>query len=897
MSAESQTIQLTKHDFSAITDVSSWAYETLSNIYGPDLAAAQLSLEHEAYTLGEDHFKKVLERSIDRNEFADNATAKPVLASLIPLMAKAFEDWVEHQVTKVKRKNIGLPYLQLVKAENVAAITVKTVLNMVAKKGPLSVQQVSVAVGKAVEEEARFGRIREQEAEHFNKRIRPALNKRNGHTYKVKFMEKVEAHMMAANELTSKWTSWDALDNYVTFHIGVKLLELLIESTQLVEMKREHAGNAKLDGEFIYLTPEWAEKLCNRAYALAEITPRYQPMIVPPREWTGMIGGGYWAKGRKPVPLIRVRSKKALQRYKDVSMPEVYKAVNIAQASAWKVNAKVLEVAKEVMQWKHVPIDKFPTADKEALPVKPANIDEDPEVLKAWKKAASTVYRKDRARVSRRLSYEFIVEQATKFSEYEAIYFPYNLDWRGRVYAIPSFNPQGNDLTKGLLMASIAEPVGKDGIEWLKIHGANCAGVDKVDFGQRKKWVEDNEELILEIARDPLGQPEWTKMDSPFCFLAFCFEWAGVVEHGELWESALPIAFDGSCSGIQHFSAMLKDERGGRAVNLLPSETVQDIYRLVSDGVNVEVRKDLTEGTDDSVETITNKKTGEITERRVLGTKTLAAGWLEYGIDRGVTKRSVMTLAYGSKTFGFTDQVREDIIQPAIDNGDGAQWFPDAQQCARYMATHIWDAVSKEVVAAVEAMNWLQKAAKLLASEVTATKRTKKNPEPEILKPCMPVYWVTPDGFPVWQEYMVPVQRRVDLIFLGAARLRSTINVRDSNEIDGAKQESGISPNFVHSQDGSHLRKTVVKASESYGVEFFALIHDSFGTIPAKAGAMFKAVRETMVETYTENDVLDDFREQFMEQLHETQLEKMPAIPGKGSLDITKILESQFAFA
>uniref|UniRef100_UPI003FD6C04C DNA-directed RNA polymerase n=1 Tax=Pseudomonas sp. TaxID=306 RepID=UPI003FD6C04C len=215
----------------------------------------------------------------------------------------------------------------------------------------------------------------------------------------------------------------------------------------------------------------------------------------------------------------------------------------------------------------------------------------------------------------------------------------------------------------------------------------------------------------------------------------------------------------------------------------------------------------------------------------------------------------------------------------------------------RYMANLIWDSVSLVVVKAVEAMLWLQKAAKLLATEVTATKRTKKNPEPEVLKPCMPVYWVTPDGFPVWQEYMVPVQRRVDLIFLGAARLRSTINVRDSNEIDGAKQESGISPNFVHSQDGSHLRKTVVKASESYGVEFFALIHDSFGTIPAKAGAMFKAVRETMVETYTENDVLEDFRQQFMEQLHESQLEKMPAIPGKGTLDITKILESQFAFA
>lgn len=896
MSAESQ-IQPTKHDFSDIKDTASWAFETLAGMYGADLAATQLSLEHEAYTLGEERFHKALERQIDRGEFADNATAKHVLTSLVPMMMTAFDDWVENQVTKVRRKHVGLQFFQMVKSENVAAITVKIVLNTVAKKGPQSVQSLAVALGRGLEEEARFGRIREQEAEHFNKNIRKALNKRNGHTYKVKFLEKVEAHMQEANEIESSWTSWDSVDNDVAYHMGIRLLELLIESTQLVEMKRENAGNVKLDGEFIYLTQAWVDKLCNRAFSLAGITPRHQPMIVPPKEWTKMIGGGYWAKGRKPIPLIRVRSKRALQRYRDVSMPEVYKAVNIAQASAWKVNTKVLEVAKAIMKWKHVPIDKFPTADREELPVQPDGIGEDPVVLKAWKKEAAGVYRRDRARVSRRLSYEFIIEQAEKFADYEAIYFPYNLDWRGRVYAIPSFNPQGNDMTKGMLMASVAEPVGKDGIEWLKIHGANCAGVDKVDFSQRKKWVEDNEELILEIARDPLGQPEWTKMDSPFCFLAFCFEWAGVVEHGELWESALPIAFDGSCSGIQHFSAMLRDERGGRAVNLLPSDEVQDIYRLVAEEVIEKVRKDLIEGTEDSVQLITNEKTGEITERRILGTRTLAQGWMGYGITRKVTKRSVMTLAYGSKAFGFTDQVRDDIIQPAIDEGDGAQWFPDAQQCARYMANMIWDSVSLVVTKAVEAMLWLQKAAKLLATEVTATKKTKKNPEPEILKPCMPVYWVTPDGFPVWQEYMKPIQRRVELMFLGTIRLRSTVNIKDSDIIDGPKQESGISPNFVHSQDGSHLRKTVVKASECYGVEFFALIHDSFGTIPAKAGKMFKAVRETMVETYTDNDVLDDFREQFMEQLHESQLEKMPPLPTKGTLDISKILESEFAFA
>lgn len=63
---------------------------------------------------------------------------------------------------------------------------------------------------------------------------------------------------------------------------------------------------------------------------------------------------------------------------------------------------------------------------------------------------------------------------------------------------------------------------------------------------------------------------------------------------------------------------------------------------------------------------------------------------------------------------------------------------------------------------------------------------------------------------------MKPIQRRVELMFLGTIRLRSTVNIKDSDIIDGPKQESGISPNFVHRQDGTHRRKTVVKATECY---------------------------------------------------------------------------------
>ncbi|MRU34833.1 DNA-directed RNA polymerase, partial [Xylella fastidiosa] len=93
----------------------------------------------------------------------------------------------------------------------------------------------------------------------------------------------------------------------------------------------------------------------------------------------------------------------------------------------------------------------------------------------------------------------------------------------------------------------------------------------------------------------------------------------------------------------------------------------------------------------------------------------------------------------------------------------------------------------------------LKSAAKLLAAEVK-DKKTK-----EILRHRCAVHWTTPDGFPVWQEYRKPLQKRLDMIFLGQFRLQPTINTLKDSGIDAHKQESGIAPNFVHSQAGGHL--------------------------------------------------------------------------------------------
>ena len=890
-------ISIDKHDFSDVSNAIE-PFNLLADHYGQDLAVKQLQLEHEAYTEGERRFIKNLERQTERGELADNQVAKPLMQTLVPKIAQAIKEWHEGPDGKLSTSRPSVAFTMLsteekavkdrsprVSCESAAVIILKVILSKLVKPEGIPITPMASAIGRTLEDEIRFGRIRDKEQEHFKKAIAENLNKRAGVSYKKAYMQAVETSMLEQGQLEDAWGTWSPTE---AVHVGIKMLEIVIQSTQLVELKRYGAGNAAADVEMVHLSDFWVKKMAQRGFSLAGIAPVYQPCVVPPKPWTGVVGGGYWAKGRRPLPLIRLGSKSAVARYEDVYMPEVYDAVNIIQNTPWKVNKKVLDVVNMVEKLNNTPIGDIPQME----PLKPEDYaGETEEELKAWKKAAAGIYRREKARQSRRLSMSFIVSQANKFSQFKAIWFPYNMDWRGRVYAVPMFNPQGNDMQKGLLTLAVGKPIGADGFKWLKVHGANCAGVDKVTFEERIKWVEDNHNNIMAAAKAPMDSIEWWgKLDSPFCFLAFCFEYAGVMHHGLSYNCSLPIAFDGSCSGIQHFSAMLRDHIGGHAVNLTPSGKVQDIYRIVSDRIEEELKVLLVNGTDNEMVTHEDKKTGEITERLKLGTRELARQWLTYGMSRKVTKRSVMTLAYGSKEYGFADQVYEDIVMPAIDSGSGAM-FTEPSQASRFMAKMIWEAVSVTVVAAVDAMKWLQGAAKLLAAEVKDKKTG------EILKPCLPVHWVTPDGFPVWQEYRKKDTTRLNLMFLGSFNLQPTVNKGTKKELDKHKQESGISPNFVHSQDGSHLRKTVVHTHRKYGVMSFAVIHDSFGTIPADAGYLFRGVRETMVETYRDNDVLLDFYEQFEYQLHESQRDKLPELPKKGKLNIEDILSSDFAFA
>src|SRR3546814_14219916 len=102
----------------------------------------------------------------------------------------------------------------------------------------------------------------------------------------------------------------------------------------------------------------------------------------------------------------------------------------------------------------------------------------------------------------------------------------------------------------------------------------------------------EHELEILMYARDPEGTyltedglGGWSKADSPFCFLQACFEYDAWMQSGfsQDFVSHIPIAADGSCSGLQHYAAITRSSTEAHPVNLVPRDTMGDIYRLVSE--------------------------------------------------------------------------------------------------------------------------------------------------------------------------------------------------------------------------------------------------------------------------------------------------------------------------
>jgi len=817
-----------------------------------DLYQEELKIEAQARQMGVNRFHEDLTRKVEGNQESNTFYGSALLRRAISPMIDAIEAFKEEAGSgKAGRRHAALKFLKLVPSDVAAFVAAKAIIDTYSK--PQRTAHVAGIIGRRIEDEVRYADFQEQAPGLWNVMQRQTAHQQD--------RQKRTVLMHTYHKHVAMWEAWKETDH---MHLGVKLLELFVSATGFAQLVQV----AKQDGKYtpmVQPTPEVVEWMERSQANAAELTPAYMPMVVKPEAWDSPFGGGYISPSLRPLTLIKTRNRAYLEELSTMptQLKGVYEAVNALQEVPWRVNKKVQEVMNSL--WSQgsavaglpqrdetpVPPYPFPEVEKDDL------TDEQKETVKDWKRKATVIHGHNAKLRGKRIQVARTLGVANQFSQYPEIFFPHTLDFRGRVYAVPMFlNPQGNDVAKGLLEFGEGKPIGETtGPGWLAIHGANVFGYDKANLEDRIDWVEERSEMIEECAKDPLGKLWWTEADKPWSFLAFCFEWASFLEHGGEHITRLPIALDGSCSGLQHFSAALRDEVGGKAVNLVPGEKPSDVYQEVADLVVSKLRHEVS----------TSGSNAD-----------LAGRILDFGVDRGTCKRSTMTLPYGSTRFSCRTFVAEWIDEAAEKKARRKQQNPldgFEQEAASLLGGLVWDSIGEVVIAAREAMNWLRDAAKVLSKEE------------------LPLYWTTPDGLPIMQEYRDQKSRRVKTRF--GDRLIYLRIQEEQDKLDSRRQANGVAPNWVHSMDATHLRMAILYGKDN-GINSFAVIHDSFGTHACDSDLLGACLRESMVDLY-QGDVLEEFRSETCEFLPTSG--NIPTKPAFGNLDLNQIKESDYVFA
>lgn len=579
-------------------------------------------------------------------------------------------------------------------------------------------------------------------------------------------------------------------------------------------------------------------------------------MMCPPDDWTNTHDGGYISSRRKMVaPMLNMRTIRRSERarvsavFTSENMPIVFEAVNYMQSIPYSVHAPTFNAIKRLWQQGGgvlgVPDKRGP--QKPDFPFEDTwdkNVAPEEEITKFhhWKRAVGLYY-------AAMMEWRGRMREIGGFMKVtstcpEQFWFPMYTDKRGRWYYRGSPNPQGSDLAKAVLHFAKKKPLGHTGLYWLKVHIANSFGYDKERFDERARWTDLHWPEIERALDEPENHLDVWGTDAPWCMYSAAWELREAYRSGDptTFSTGVPCHQDATCSGLQHFSAMLRDETGGRFVNLmdeLQCGPKQDIYGRVATVALQAIERDL-ESSDEAI-------------------RGMAAWWLSMGIPRALAKKPVMTYVYGATLRGVSE-----FVQAYIDFEVKKEW-PDKNQSyaySQYCARKLFQGIEAAVPKSAEAMRWLRG----IAQQQPNGRRME---------------WKTPTGFMVQHDYLGYDEVRIKLRSCG---LVDTIVRNDNDDTNPGRMQNAIAPNFVHALDASHLT-LVANRMKREGLEIVG-IHDSFGTHMCDVPKMHISIREEFVHLYQGN-ILGEFL---------WDVRAVGETPERGNLDLKQVLDSEFFF-
>jgi len=697
------------------------------------------------YQLERDQIKQGLKRLHENNRKLEeksyaSATVYGV-ASIDALLPKLVER-IETTNNRIHQGKVGASFKEIkqylvdVEPMAAAAIALKLTFDKVFsfKKGSDQIIEVCDAIGSAVEAECQM-RHYERHAPGLLHTLKTNYWHRSCGTHQKLVIIRTLMHRYEVEE----WKTWGRANRV---KLGGWLLDCIMETSGWFAKHMVQEGRKRVN--YIVPTPEFLEikdKLIKDSEMFA---PLAWPMLIEPNDWTNDRAGGYLLNEvMRGHDLVRRGDPTCKQGETPLAF------LNKIQKVAFKLNPFTVGVAEELGRLERS-VGKFLPIVHHDLPAKPADIAENYDSRKDYRRRAAEVMNRNAQEFKRSCRTRMTMEAVERFKDVDRFFLPWSLDYRGRAYPIPAFlTPQDTDFGKSLIRFADESYMTPEAESWLAFQVATCYGLDKATMAERLEWTNNNVTLITQIATDPIGSlPEWETADEPWQFLAACEEYYHCVIVVDRHFTGLMVATDATCSGLQILAGLARDRSTAQLVNVLPSDKPQDAYKVVAEAAKP-----------------------NCPER------------LQPYMDRKKTKRVVMTIPYNAKPYSNRGYIREAFAEEGIEL--------DREELTQLVKA-VREAMEVIVPGPMAVMRWIEK-------EVAAA----------VKRGADHFRWTTPSGFIVNQKLNKKEIESVELQLLGRCKMK--VATGETDQVDCNHHKNATSPNLIHSLDASLLHLTTLR--------------------------------------------------------------------------------------
>ncbi|KAG8949604.1 DNA-directed RNA polymerase [Tulasnella sp. 408] len=560
--------------------------QVLNNRSQSDLEQRQLDMERTVYDFAKQR-REFEARNLKDLKINTNLTKQPLqkwmwqwYKLLKERLAEDIKDIKDREAAEAAKKTKAkakakpdkpdvvplAPFLSCLTPDVLASITVMEVMSLPSTggvEGGMKTTRALLDVGKAVEAEYQARILRRN---GLPEKTNNGPARTMSHQSLSSLLERRAQREAVRSEADKKKRRPDVLLEWsapIRLKVGAFLVDHLVKIAKVEATKTENGITHKQEQEAFYHCYEHMRGMkigvirLNRIVAeqlehdpvTPLVHPRQLPMLVPPRPWIDPQDGGYLTGRAAAMRIRECQEQKAHleEASREGHLTHVFDGLDVLGSTPWVVNKEVFEVALKVWNSGEEFAGLPPSTKNLKIPELPADYDTNLKAKTDYQHAMRELEAQKRNNHSERCSVNYKMDIAHAFRD-EVMYFPHNLDFRGRAYPIPPhLSHIGDDLSRGLLKFAERRPLGERGLRWLKIHVANVFGNDKISLDAREQFAMDHLEEIYDSAKNPLdGKKWWLKADDPWQCLATCMELRAALDSPNPleFESNLPTGYN-----------------------------------------------------------------------------------------------------------------------------------------------------------------------------------------------------------------------------------------------------------------------------------------------------------------------------------------------------------------